>query len=338
MSKKLLYLSVLIPVLLIALALQIYKVEPFESFSLSFNDVNFKLQNKTPNPDIVFVAVDEPSVNEFGRWPFDRDVLAKGISKLYEADTVLMDMIFSEFTSKKQDEALAKSLSQLNSSVCGFFLRKKSTQNLTNEDLDVLGDSSLDLLQSQIAEYTNPSFIHASAAEINILPISRACTLNGSFTTLRQNDKLLRSYPVAVYFENILYPSLAIQGLRVKFNTDIERNGEAEVKLNKQLIKLDEQGFVRLNFYKKESYTIVSFLDVVKQKIKPEFFKNKIVILGITEVGAGDIVSTPIGSIPGPLLHYTFISNFLENHLIFEPKYISNLPIDSCTYSLKFSI
>ena len=86
MKEKALYLGVLIPILILTLLLQIYKVEPFESFSLRFNDVNFDLQEKKPNPNIVFVAVDEPSVNEYGRWPWDREKLAKGIDALVQAD------------------------------------------------------------------------------------------------------------------------------------------------------------------------------------------------------------------------------------------------------------
>jgi adenylate cyclase len=42
-------------------------------------------------------------------------------------------------------------------------------------------------------------------------------------------------------------------------------------------------------------------------------------------VGAGDVVSTPVGALPGPLLHYTFLSNYLEGHLIKEPFYISQI-------------
>ncbi len=168
-----------------------------------------------------------------------------------------MDMIFSEPTSLNQDSALAESLSGLNSSVCGFFLRDKSTQNITNEELEILGDSSLDLLQSQISQFKNPLFVSAPFAEMNILPILESCSLSGSFSTLSESDHLMRSYPIA----------------------------------------------------------------------KPEYFKGKIVILGITEVGAGDVVSTPMGSMPGPLLHYTFISNLLENHLIKEPKNITSVLI-----------
>ena len=317
MKEKLPYLAIVIIIAIFIGTLQINKIEPFESFSLRFNDSNFIFHKKI-NKDIVFVAVDEKSVNRFGRWPWKREIIAKGIDNLQEADLLLLDMIFSEPTDTKSDDALAESILNLDASVCGFFLRQKSTQTLSQTLLDILDDSSLDKLQSQIAEFTNPHFIGAPYAEVSILPISQSCTLSGSFSTLPESDKLLRSYPVAVYFNNKLFPSLAIQALRLKYDSDITRFSSNELSINNNKIKVDEKGFVKLNFYKKEQYKIVSFLDVIEKKVKPEYFKDKIVLLGITEVGVGDVVSTPVGAMYGPLLHYTFLSNFLEKQLIVE--------------------
>ena len=320
MKEKLIYLAVLTPVFIIVLLLQVYKVDPFESFSLRFNDINFELQKKEISKDVVFVAMDEPRVNVYGRWPWNREILASGIDNLSQADVVLLDMIFSETTTQKQDAALADSISSLKNSVCGFFLRHNATQNIGEDELEILTDSSLDMLQSQIAENANPIFVPAPFAEMNIYPILEACTLSGSFSTLAEADHLLRSYPIAVYFQNLLYPSLGIQGLRIKFNEDIHRLSKDKVEIAGHKIGLDTKGFIRLNYYDYEQYNQISFLDVAQKKIKPEYFKGKIVILGITDVGAGDVVSTPIGSVPGPLLHYTFISNLFQNHLIIEPK------------------
>jgi len=324
MKEKLIYIGVIFSISLFVLLLQFYKVEPFETFSLRFNDTNFALQEKEPSKDVIFVAVDEPSVNRFGRWPWDRAVLAKGIENLSFSDVVMLDMIFSEETTQEKDYALSDSLSNLNASVCGFFLRHNATQEISEDALEVLSDSALDLLHAQISEFHNPTFIAAKHAEMNILPILESCSLSGSFTTVAGSDTLLRSYPVAVYYHDMLFPSLSIQALRLRYDKDISRVSENEVSINKKLIKLNEQGFVRLNYYKKEQYETVSFLDVYEQKIKPEYFKNKIVILGITEVGAGDVASTPIGSIPGPLVHYTFLSNILQGHLIRDVAYVSS--------------
>lgn len=290
MKDKFIYAIAIVPILIITLLIQIYHVEPFESFSLRFNDINFDLQKKDLNQDIVFVAVDEPSVNTYGRWPWNREILAKGIDNLNQADVVLMDMIFSEPTSENQDNILAESISGLNSSVCGFFLRHNATQFIGDDELEILGDSALDLLQSQISQHHNPQFVSALHAEMNILPILESCSLSGSFSTLSESDHLLRSYPIAVYYQNILYPSLAIQGFRLKLDSDIQRVDKTHVEIGEKLIGLNDKGFIRLNYYPLEQYKTISFLDVVTKKVPPEYFKNKIIILGITEVGAGDIV------------------------------------------------
>ncbi|SFV74660.1 Adenylate cyclase [hydrothermal vent metagenome] len=303
------------------LLLYFYKVEPFESFSLTFNDVNFRFQDKKPHKDIVFVAVDEKSVNKYGRWPWKREYVAKGLEQLKQADVVLFDMIFSEATTQKEDDILASSLSELDNSVCGFFLRQNATQDITEDQLDILSDSALDFLQSQIQHYKTPHFISAPYAEINILPIMESCSFSGSFSTVRDVDDKIRFYPVAVYFKDFLYPSLAVQGLRAKFNKDIQRFDDKNLILNGYKIPVDHRGFARLNFYPLDSYNIISFLDVATKKIPSSYFKGKIVILGITEVGSGDIANTPIGAIPGPLLHYTFLSNFLDGYLIKPSSY-----------------
>ena len=302
-----------------------YRIDPFESFSLRFNDVDFSLQHKAISDRVVFVAVDEPSVNRFGRWPWKRGIVARGIENLESAKVVLMDMIFSESTNEQSDTALGEALGVPASSVCGFFLRKNATQQITDEELELLADSSLDLLQSQIGKSGTPQFVSAPFAEMNIASIMQGCTLSGSFTTLPAQDHLFRSYPIAVYYQGTLYPSLGIQGLRLYFDADLKKIDATHLELAGKQIEVDDHGFAMLNFYNYDQYKIISFLDLYNGKIDPSFFKDKIVILGITEVGAGDVAPTPIGNIPGPLLHYTFLSNFLQNQLITHPQTLEYL-------------
>ncbi|MDA7816947.1 adenylate/guanylate cyclase domain-containing protein [Sulfurimonas sp.] len=323
MKERILYVATVFFILIVTTFLYLYKVDPFEKFSLAFNDINFELQSKTPSKDVVFVAVDEPSVNVYGRWPWDRSVIAKGIEKLEEADVLLLDMIFSETSSKGDDKKLSNAIASVNNSVCGFFLRHNTTQYIGDKELEILSDSSLDLLQSQISEHSKPNFVHAPYAEMNIIPILESCTLSGSFSTLSSSDHLMRSYPISIYYKNLLYPSLAIQGLRLKLNKDIERIDDLHVSIGENIIGVDAKGFIRLNYYKKEQYEVISFLDVAQGTVKPEYFKGKIVIFGITDVGSSDVVSTPLGAMSGPLLHYTFISNLFQGHLIKEPKNIT---------------
>ncbi|WP_304544737.1 adenylate/guanylate cyclase domain-containing protein [Sulfurimonas microaerophilic] len=304
---------------LFVLFLQFEKIELLESFAQRFNDINFQLTQKKINPDVVVVAIDEKSVNHFGRWPWDRAVLAEGIVKLQDADVLALDMVFSEPT--PSDEKFSEVLGSLDNSICGFFLRTNATQELGEAQLDILQNSSLDLLQTKMKE--GNKFLKADYAELNVEPILDSCTLQGAFSTLSSSDKLYRFYPTAFYLHNSLYPSLGLQSLRLKFNRDVDRKNANTLLLNQLSIPINEHGFTRLNFYKKNEYKTISFLDLYNGDVKSSELKEKIVLFGVTEMGIGDVVPTPIGNLYGVYIHYTFLSNFLNNELIFEAQWLN---------------
>ena len=263
----------------------------------------------------MFVAIDEPSVNRFGRWPWDRSIIAAGLEHLSHADAVMVDMIFSEPTTIENDEKLSESLSDI-PSICGFFLRHNATQNVSLEQQELLFDSTLERLQHEINVNGSPSFGRGDFAEVNIANLLESCTLSGTFTTERDKDTLFRRYPVAYYFNDMLFPSLGVQALRLKFNSDLLRENQHKVRLHEQTLQLDHHGFVNLNYYAQNQYKQISFEKLYDGVYNREYFKNKIVIVGITEVGAADVRSTPKGAMTGGLLHYTFVSNFLNDELI----------------------
>lgn len=89
------------------------------------------MQKKEPSEGVVFVAVDEPSVNKYGRWPWSRDKIAKGVANLHQADVVLLDMIFSEETQKEEDGALADSLGGLTGVSADSFYAKTQRKRLS---------------------------------------------------------------------------------------------------------------------------------------------------------------------------------------------------------------
>lgn len=302
--------------LLIAVMLFWYfKIPPFYSLSLKINDVNFFLGDRYPDQDVVFLAVDERSVNRIGRWPWDRDIFASGLEKLSAADAVVLDMVFSETSDLEKDVLLGDTIADLDNTICGFFLRNDATENLTLETKEVLSESSLERIFVR-----HLPFVETTFAEVNIPYILESCTLNASFSTLPDKDELYRRYPVAVIYDSLVYPSLGVQALRYVMNKDVEIEestaGTYRLSLDERVIDIDEQGFMLLNYYPLKNYTMIPFSDVIDGKISPEYFKGKIVIVGITEAGISDIRATPLGQIPGPLLHYTFLSNYLQDIFI----------------------
>lgn len=291
------------------------KAEPFYAMALRLNDLYYQYFRPSINDNILFIAIDEPSVNAYGRWPWRRNVVAQGLSHLTQADVVLLDMIFSEPTDAKNDAALEHALAHTNA-ICGFFLRHQATQRSSLLQRQLLFDSSLERLQYSLQEHTRPRFPLAEYAELNIEPIMSACQLSGIFSTFRDKDSLFRRYPIAFYYDKTLYPSLGVQALRFLKQQDILRENDTTLRLGKQRLTVDDEALVQLNFYAPQSYKHISFLDVASNKYSDDFFKNKIIIIGITEVGATDIRATPIGAISGALMHYTFISNFLNDEFL----------------------
>ncbi len=297
------------------MGLKWYEVDSFKSLSLRVNDLLLETVDPTVHPDLLFIAVDEPSVNRFGRWPWDRSILATGLQKLEQADAVMIDMIFSEPTAPKVDQLLGESLASI-PSVCGFFLRHNATQNVDEEQRELLFDSTLERLQIEVDTYGTPHFGMGAYAEVNTVQILENCSISGTFTTERDADALFRRYPIAYYFDDMLFPSLGIQALRLAFDSDLKRLDESHLSLLGKVMALDDNGFVYLNYYKKDAYQQLSFEKLYDGDYPANFFKGKIVIIGITEVGVTDVRATPIGTLSGALLHYTFVSNLLNDELI----------------------
>ena len=286
----------------------IYILYPNTKLSLQFNDIYYKFNKNTPNKEIVFLQIGEKSINKFGRWPWSREIFAKEIAKITNSKVIILDMVFSEKT--KDDNVLANIISQ-KPTICGFFLRDKATQNIDEEKFDILSNSSINL--------TNIQLVSAKFAEVSVEPILSSCALNAIFSTLIDKDNLYRRYVAAYLYNSLIFPTLGVQALRFYYNQEIDIKNHILYIKNKK-IPLDKFNALKLNYYPLNKYQIISFSDIDKFN-----FKDKIVIIGISESGISDIRSTPIGPIPGPLLHYTFISNILNSDYIKEYKSLNIL-------------
>ncbi|WP_457622482.1 adenylate/guanylate cyclase domain-containing protein, partial [Persephonella sp.] len=127
-----------------------------------------------------------------------------------------------------------------------------------------------------------------------------------------------RHYPTVYIFEGMLFPSLAIQLVRFYFDReiDLELDELGVRKLTIGEITID-RNYIRLNFYR--DINTVSAVDILDGKVDPSFFKDRIVIVGITEMGIYDVRPTPIDPLtPGVFLHYTAVSNIINGDFIKE--------------------
>lgn len=299
------------------------KISFIEKIAATVNDSKFKIRTSLnvkhePDKRVVVVAVDEESINKIGRWPWDRKKIAELIGKLNEASVVGLDIVFSEASDKQSDQILADTIMNNNNVVLGFFFRDNATEDIgeiTLEELSVFSIFRVKM-ESKSTNIREFSFVEAN------IPVFTQSALASAFFSIEPDvDGLYRNYPLGYLYKGYLFPSMGFQLLRFYLNQDIEavlnEGGFKEFKLGN--ISLKDRNYVRLNYYDNVEY--ISAYDILRGKVTSDYFKNKIVIIGITETGIFDLRPTPIDPVtPGVSLHYTLISNMLKSDYLSENK------------------
>jgi adenylate cyclase len=124
-----------------------------------------------------------------------------------------------------------------------------------------------------------------------------------------------------------LYGSLEVQTLRLYLGLKSEQvtvnygpAGVASLQFGDKLtVKPDWLGRVLINYRgPRETYPYYSLADVVNHKCKPGTFRDKIVLVGASATGIGDLRTPPYGGIdyPGLEVHANVIDNMLNNGLL----------------------
>jgi len=121
-----------------------------------------------------------------------------------------------------------------------------------------------------------------------------------------------------------LYGSLEVQTLRLYLGLKTEQvtvnygpTGVASLQFGDKLtVRPDWLGRVLINYRgPRETYPYYSLADVVSHKCKPGTFRDKIVLVGASATGIGDLRTPPYGGIdyPGLEVHANVIDNMLNS-------------------------
>jgi adenylate cyclase len=186
------------------------------------------------------------------------------------------------------------------------------------------------LLNSYQAEGTLYS---ATVANIPVLapPENNEKTAIGFFNITSDADGVLRRSLLVLPFgrsnnpDDIdLYGSLEVQTLRMYFGLKTDQvtvrygpAGVASLELGDKLtVRPDYLGRMVINYRgPRGTYPYYSLGDVLQHKFAPGTFKDKIVLVGASATGIGDLRTPPYGGIdyPGVEVHANVIDNLLNN-------------------------
>ncbi|MBU0728335.1 MAG: adenylate/guanylate cyclase domain-containing protein [Proteobacteria bacterium] len=307
----------------IVIGLYFLNLDFVNKLALQLEDTKFGIRDSlglvpTANENVVIVAIDEKSVKSLGRYPWDRRVHADLFARLDQASIVGLDIIFGERTTQENDQYLADVISQNENIVCGYLFRNEAVVQTSVE--------ALDLLRHNDSDYLNIEFLdevvglgNYKYADINIPEISSSCLTSAFFTNQPDPDGLYRRYPLGYIHQGFVFPPLAVQLVRFYQNKQaaivLDKDGVKSFRLGE--VDLSDENYFKFNFYTLDQDIFISAVDVYDGTVPPDFFKDKVVLVGVTEMGLYDMRPTPVNPVtPGVWLHYTALSNLLNNEIL----------------------
>lgn len=268
--------------------------------------------------NIVIVALDDYSKKsleenageDIGPWPWHRDVWSKIVDFIEQGKpkAVLFDMVFENLNENSwNDRRFAQKLRKYDNIVLGTYLGNPKIQNDTfakniyinpNEDLPTSQPLNVTVknkkLDKDITYYTN--------APVNDI-YTQYNTIGVLNKVLDSDNKVRKDQPIFKLVKNdqtYYMPSLAFAGFLKYIGED--KNlviNKKKLFYKDRVIPLNSDGTVNLSLHKCENgYTYIPVSKILLNDgaldgLQPEFFKDKIVIIGKTSAnGNVDLSST----------------------------------------------
>ncbi|HLA51569.1 MAG TPA: CHASE2 domain-containing protein, partial [Thermodesulfobacteriota bacterium] len=308
-----------------SLSLSVYMAKPsfIEGVDRTAGDARFKIRGKAATADeVVIAAIDEKSVNELGRWPWSRAVMARLIDNLAPAKVVGLDIVFSEPEALERDNALGNAVKKAGNVVLGYFLREEATSEPDKRAVNQLDRSKIKIVK-MLEDTPSIPIVDLSGIETNIPVIGKYASGFGLFNIFPDgNDGVIRRSQLVFLYKGDIYPSLALEALRKYLEGDIVLRiasyGVDGLSINDRELPVDEEGRFQLNFYGKGgTFKTYSAVDIIKGRLPRDAIKGKLVFVGATEKGIYDLRVTPLDPIyPGVEIHATVAANVLQKRFL----------------------
>lgn len=321
----------------------------FKHLELLSYDVRSKINANKADKDIVILAIDNESIQELTSQPkgWEKDVWKRVVEFVEKGQpkALMFNMVFEKLEDPPfYHRSFAETIKPYPNIVMGTYLDKplskennfskkieiNDNENIpTYNPLDVsIDDKSLD----KAITYTESAPIDSFYIKYNTV---------GVLNSVLDDDSVVRkNQPIFKLVKNgktYYMPSLAFAG----FLKYMGEGGKIVIKNHKILYKgrvipIDENGVVNISWHSMaRSYAYIPVSKILvnkgkKSEIKPEFFKNKLVIIGKTYTGKDiDLSSLIDSSYTMPEANAVALDNFINDsnpQNISARKFIHEIP------------
>ena len=303
-------------------------LQRFENLTLDAR-TRFRAQHfpTQPRDDVALVGIDQLSLNQFGRWPWDRDKVHGNFSQLVglaKPSVVAWDILFDDPT--EQDARLANGIRRGKVPVV-------LGGNRADADVGVkLGDPTLkDFLLRPLSRVEGDQSKIPSGETMSVprSPLGEAADV-GFVDTPPDSDGVRRVAPLVVRIGDKVFPTLSLRSLMYHWhvspeNVVVRLGREIEIKNDfvHHRVPVDAAGAYLINYRHDlsgflnsgygETYTALLQKYAQKQDVEIPPLTGRIVLVGQVADGLSDLGPTPFSSLtPLVLVHANVMENVLN--------------------------
>lgn len=339
-----------------AVLLRIWDPAPIARLRLAVFDTYLRMAPRTADPamPVKIVDIDTASLERTGQWPWPRTRVAEVIRSLRDAGakSISLDIILAE-----PDRLSPKALADLFRKQDGGDVLADAAGRLPSND-DLLaeeiarGNVVLGFVAQDIAGRTvgkaKASFAMAGDNPILFAPrfsggvgsletLERPAEGLGSVNWVPSADLVVRRIPLLVSAGGQLYPSLALEALRIgSGETTVvvkasggsglqafgQRTGIELIKTGPYVLPSTENGELWLKFAPSDPGRYIPAHRIVERTFDRREVEGKHILIGASAPGLLDLRATPLHpSVPGVEIHAQALEQMLSGDHLVRPAY-----------------
>ncbi|EGM77532.1 Putative transmembrane sensor domain protein [Rheinheimera sp. A13L] len=295
---------------------------------------------------VVIVDIDEKSLQQVGRWPWSRQMVAQMLEQLTAAgaSVVAFDVIFSEPERNPVQQVLQGGKQQLSAEMTEELQQlapaldadQQFARSLENKDV-VLGflfqqeqlavgqlPESYVAMDSQASQSSASNFAGYVA---NTAVLQQQSSGTGFINSSPDPDGFIRQAALLIRYQDKVYPSLALEAARlyalanelIVETAPLEQiNTIVGVTVGNTRINTDLYGRVLIPYRgPARSFPYISASDALHGMVDKTLLKDAVVFVGTSAVGHADLRSTPVGvQYPGVEVHANVFEGLIYPELI----------------------
>jgi len=303
---------------------------PLDSLQQSVNDLLCRVSaEENTRPNIAIITVDGRAEDEYGYWPWNRDLIADllaaaagGEPKAIVLNTVLPDNIRQD--SAGYTDILSSQVAWIENVVLTYDVALTNFRSKKMNNPDYLFNNSV-LIDNPLSILDEKSSLLARKVFLPAQKLLKHKPLLGFKYNQPDDDRIIRHQPLIMNYEGYYYPSLSLIAAAAYLNIG---PGKIKVIENKEIqlgglraIPINDKSETFINFSNRDAFTIYSASDILGEDFNYELLKDKIVLIGTDALNADEIYDTPVlKDAPDILIKAAVIDNIINNNMLVEKK------------------